>query len=187
MPVELLSFKGKATQSGIELEWETASESNNDRFEVERSLDGKSFDKIGSVDGAGTTSVKQNYSYTDYVTRAGTFYYRLRQVDHDGTYDYSKTVAVKLKSLPGGGKFSVYPNPALGNIVTVSVLGTGADVNGGVLQIVDMSGRVMLVHQVTAGSRQIDLSLPELRLAKGMYVVNLLQGTDKQTQKLIIQ
>ncbi|MER2996173.1 T9SS type A sorting domain-containing protein [Pontibacter populi] len=187
LPVELLSFKGKATQSGIELQWETASESNNDRFEVERSLDGKTFDKIGSVDGAGTTSTKQKYNYTDYVNRAGIFYYRLRQVDFDGTDDYSKTIAVRLQSLPGGGKFAVYPNPAHGNTVTVSVLGTGADVNGGVLQIVDMSGRVMLVHQVTAGSREIDVSLPELQLPKGMYVVNLLQGTDKQTQKLIIQ
>jgi hypothetical protein len=187
LPVELLSFKGKATPSGIELKWETASESNNDRFEVERSVDGKSFEQIGKVDGAGTTSVKQNYNYTDYVSRTGTFYYRLRQVDFDGTQDYSKTIAVKLSSLPGGGRFAVYPNPALGNLVTVSVLGTGADVNGGVLQIVDMSGRVMLVHQVAAGSREIEVSLPELKLPKGMYVVNLLQGTDKQTQKLIIQ
>ncbi|NDK57611.1 T9SS type A sorting domain-containing protein [Pontibacter fetidus] len=187
LPVELLSFKGKATQSGIDLEWETASEKDNDRFEVERSQDGKTFSKIGEVAGAGTTSIKQNYDYTDYVSNTGTFHYRLRQIDFDGTTSYSKIVSVRLKALPGGGKLAVYPNPALGSIVTVSVAGTGADVNGGILQIVDMSGRQMYVHQVAAGTRQLKVQLQELGLPKGMYVVNLVQGTDKQTQKLIIQ
>lgn len=187
LPVELLSFKGKATQSGIALDWETASESENDRFEIERSQDGKTFNKIGEVDGAGTTSIKQNYDYTDYVSSTGTFHYRLRQVDFDGTANFSKTVTVRLKALPGGGKFAVYPNPALGSIVTVSVAGTGADINGGVLQIIDMSGRVMYANKVTAGTRELEVQLQEIGLPKGLYVVNLVQGNDKQTQKLIIQ
>lgn len=187
LPVELLSFTGKATQSGIELTWKTASESENDRFEIERSPDGKQFNKIGATKGAGTTNTKQSYNYTDNVSNTGVYYYRLRQVDYDGTATLSKTVSVRLKEAPGGGRFAVYPNPALGNIVTVSVAGTGADVNGGVLQILDMNGRVMFNHTVAAGIRAIEVALQDLRLPKGMYVVNLLQGTEKQTQKLIIQ
>ncbi|MBB6611229.1 T9SS type A sorting domain-containing protein [Pontibacter sp. Tf4] len=187
LPVELLSFKGKATQSGIDLQWETASEKDNERFEVERSTDGRTFEKIGQVAGAGNSSIKLNYSYTDPVLRQGVYHYRLRQVDYDGTYAYSKTVAVQLKAVPGSGRFQVYPNPATGTAITVWVAGTGADVNGGSLQIVDMSGKVMFTGPVNAGSRTIDLPLQELRLPKGMYVVNLLQGTDKQTQKLIVQ
>ncbi|NEM96865.1 T9SS type A sorting domain-containing protein [Pontibacter burrus] len=186
LPVELLSFKGKATQSGIELQWETASEQNNDRFEVERSTDGQSFNKIGEIDGAGNSSIKLNYSYTDPVLRQGIYYYRLRQVDHDATDSYSKTIAVQLRALPGSGKFQVYPNPATGNVITVSVLGTGADVNGGNLQIVDMSGKTLFTTEITAGSRQLELPLQQLGLAKGLYIVNLLQTSGTQTQKLIV-
>ncbi|HEY4652840.1 MAG TPA: T9SS type A sorting domain-containing protein [Pontibacter sp.] len=187
LPVELLSFKGKATQSGIQLDWETASESNNDRFEVQRSTDGRTFDQIATIAGAGNSSIKQRYSHTDPVSRTGMYYYRLRQVDYDGTATFSKTISVQLKALPGGGQMAVFPNPAAGNSVTVSVAGTGADVNGGSLQIVDMSGRVVYTYPVTAGSREVNVPLPALRLPKGMYVVNLLHEGNRQTQKLIVQ
>ncbi|MBC5773955.1 T9SS type A sorting domain-containing protein [Pontibacter sp. KCTC 32443] len=187
LPVELLSFEGKATQSGIELEWETASESNNDHFEIERSSDGKNFASIGIVDGAGNSNTKRSYNYLDDVNYNGMYYYRLRQVDFDGEKTFSNVIAVQLKATPDSGQMAVYPNPAPGNIITVSVSGTGADINGGTLQIVDMSGKVRHAYQVAAGSRKVEVSLPELRLQKGMYFVNLLQGNSKQTQKLIVQ
>ncbi len=187
LPVELLSFKGKATPSGVNLEWETASEINNDRFEVERSQDGRNFQKIGTVDGAGSSSVSHNYSYLDYVAITGILYYRLRQVDFDGTDSYSKTIAIKLKAGPGSGKFAVYPNPANGTKVTVSVAGTGADTNGGIIQVTDMSGRVVFNYKLTAGNPLVEVPVQDMNLAKGMYVVNLLQTSgDKQTQKLVI-
>ncbi|MBX0334109.1 SGNH/GDSL hydrolase family protein [Pontibacter sp. HSC-14F20] len=96
LPVELHSFKGIATQSGVRLEWETASELDNEFFEVQRGQSVTEFDSIGRVEGAGTTSLPQSYTYQDKKAGNGVNYYRLRQVDFDGTASYSPIVAVSL-------------------------------------------------------------------------------------------
>ncbi|MDO6392057.1 SGNH/GDSL hydrolase family protein [Pontibacter sp. BT731] len=96
LPVELHSFKGMATQSGVQLDWETASELDNAFFEVQRGQSATEFDAIGRMEGAGTTSLPQSYTYQDKEAGNGVNYYRLRQVDFDGTQSYSPVVAVSL-------------------------------------------------------------------------------------------
>ncbi|WP_116545133.1 SGNH/GDSL hydrolase family protein [Pontibacter virosus] len=96
LPVELHSFKGIATQSGVQLDWETASELDNAFFEVQRGQSATEFDSIGHVEGAGTTSLTQSYTFQDKKADNGVNYYRLRQVDFDGTESYSPVVAVSL-------------------------------------------------------------------------------------------
>mgnify|MGYP003652594050 FL=1 len=93
LPVELTSFEAVRTEDNVRLEWTTASELNNDYFEVLKSYDGEIFSVIGYVDGHGTSSEVIDYSYTDSEPKQA--YYRLRQLDYDGQFEYSDVVAAK--------------------------------------------------------------------------------------------
>ncbi|WP_165903805.1 T9SS type A sorting domain-containing protein [Hymenobacter gummosus] len=109
LPVELSAFTGKRTAAGAVLNWTTAQEINNDRFEVQRSLDGKAFLTIGSVKGQGQSTRATSYSFLDRDPLTKAAFYRLRQIDHDGTTTDSHAVLIA-----GGDKLSIstYPNPA---------------------------------------------------------------------------
>ncbi len=89
LPVELINFNAERCKSGSCLSWATAAEINNDYFEVQRSIDGINFDKIGQVQGNGNSTIEQNYSYTDIYSPVQNVYYRLKQVDYDGKYVFS--------------------------------------------------------------------------------------------------
>ncbi len=92
------------------MNWETVTEKNNEGFDVERSMDNKTFTKIGNVSGRGTTTERQSYTYTDNSSSGGKIYYRLKQLDYDGSYAYSKTIEVT--AVPLVFKLSQnYPNP----------------------------------------------------------------------------
>jgi len=111
LPVELSSFTAAGTKSGVELKWETATETNNTGFEIERSTDLRSFSKIGFVGGKGTTVSKSSYSFVDQSASSGKLYYRLKQMDFGGTYEYSKVAAVDLSAPKDFSLSQNYPNP----------------------------------------------------------------------------
>jgi hypothetical protein len=122
LPVELLDFSGKNTDRGNLLSWVTASESNNRGFDIERSTEGSQFQKIGFMKGKGTTIQEQRYSFKDSLLleplRNKITYYRLKQLDFDGRFDYSKILAITNKN--NEQKTRIYPNPSHGvfNILT---------------------------------------------------------------------
>ncbi len=95
LPVELISFEGQSFGSYNQLSWATATEINNDFFTIERATDGFSFKSIAEVDGAGNSSVVQQYSIKDNAPSPGLNYYRLRQTDFDGTTSFSKVIALR--------------------------------------------------------------------------------------------
>lgn len=96
MPVELMVFNGKLISGAVELNWATASETNNDYFTIERSIDGISFEEIGFVQGAGNSNNVLEYKYSDY-TSIEEAYYRLKQTDFDGEFSYSGIIKVDAK------------------------------------------------------------------------------------------
>jgi hypothetical protein len=111
VPVELSSFTAVGMKNGIQLRWETATETNNLGFDIERSINRKEFQKIGFVNGKGTTTQKSIYSFIDESAGSAKQYYRLKQIDLDGAYKYSNTVEVDL-SVPETFSLSQnYPNP----------------------------------------------------------------------------
>ena len=118
LPVELLSFHVSEENGTVLLEWETATEVNNDRFEIQSSTDGTDFETVGSVKGKGYSNEQTSYSWQDMEPEASTMYYRLRQVDHNGLDDYSEKVAVQLSQV--AGEVKVYPTRTTGlvNIAT---------------------------------------------------------------------
>jgi FlgD Ig-like domain len=106
----LVSFSASTNENKISLRWETATEKNNSGFDIERSIDNETFAKIGHVQGKGTTTEKQSYSYLDQRTAGGKFYYRLKQIDYDGKFHYSNSIEVN--AIPTVYSLSQnYPNP----------------------------------------------------------------------------
>jgi hypothetical protein len=102
---------GYAVQSGIQLQWATANEHNAARYDIERSSDGVSFEKIGTINAKGTVSAQNEYGFLDKTPLGGTNYYRLNQVDFDGRSNIGNVVMVKWESLLTG----VFPNPTPGH------------------------------------------------------------------------
>jgi len=98
LPIELNSFSAEAADHSIELKWETATETNNDFFTIERSPDVQNWEIIGYVDGAGNSNRPLSYSFTDSQPLDGISYYRLKQTDYDGKYEYFGPVAVQFNS-----------------------------------------------------------------------------------------
>ncbi len=109
LPIELTQFDAKLQDQGVLVTWTTATELNNDYMALERSANGQDFLEITRVKGKGTTQETQRYHYFDQNPLAGINYYRLRQVDFDGTTDHSKVVALTLDK---GELMSIFPNPA---------------------------------------------------------------------------
>ncbi|MFI5205258.1 MAG: hypothetical protein ACHQF2_12240 [Flavobacteriales bacterium] len=100
LPVELVSFSGHQKNTAVELEWSTASEVNNAFFEIERSTDREIFTTIGKIQSKGNSNSLTSYSHTDLSPQAGTMYYRLKQVDLNGTVSYSDILPVEYNDNP---------------------------------------------------------------------------------------
>ncbi len=110
VPVELASFTANNDENKVTLSWQTATEKNNAGFDIERSSDNKNFQKIANIPGRGTTTEKQSYSYVDNSSSGGKLYYRLKQIDYNGSFTYSSTLEVT--AIPIVFKLSQnYPNP----------------------------------------------------------------------------
>ena len=111
MPVELRSFAATSSDNDVILSWATATESNNYGFEIQRSKDNTVFEKIGFVQGHGTTSTPKSYRYIDEQLANGHYYYRLNQIDIDGTNSLSEVIEITLNSPLDFRLDQNYPNP----------------------------------------------------------------------------
>ncbi len=111
LPVEMLYILAQEDDGRVFVEWATASEENNDYFEVQRSIDGRDWEVIGNVEGAGTTTIKQTYSFLDRNPYVGLSYYRLRQIDFDGKFAFTNVALANVKLEPLSA--NIYPNPVI--------------------------------------------------------------------------
>jgi len=171
LPVNLVSFNGELQGGATLLNWRTASEQQTDHFEIERSVNGTTFEKIGTVAAAGNSSTAIDYDYTD--AQAGNqaalvIYYRLKIVDIDGNFKYSDIVNVSLASI--AGKVVVTPNPT-DKVAKVTL--TAANAGIAKWNIADNSGRVILQgnNQVQAGNNNFNINVD--KLAAGLYYLNV--------------
>jgi len=161
LPVELLYFYGEKMGNKVLLNWETESERNNDYFEVEWSIDAKSFQPIGRVKGMGTTSSRHEYELIHSNPAFGLNYYRLKQVDFDGQFEYSNLVAVRFDSKEKD-LLNLYPNPNSNNLLYI-------DTNqAGDIQIFNTLGQLLISTPQPNGG-QINISA----LSAGTYFVKV--------------
>lgn len=159
LPVSLGRFTAKSVEDGVQLDWITYAEKNNLGFDVQRSENGKTFETIGFVTGNGTSVTEHQYRMTDASPWTGTRYYRLKQLDLDGAYQYSPMRAVQKETLIS---LRVYPNPVK-DLLTIDFNGNKLT---GSLVIIDAVGRTVFQSQLDqAEQKVIDVS----KLAPGMY------------------
>lgn len=184
LPVELISFAGESTKEGVLLTWSTASEKNNDYFELERSADGKQYAKVGQVKGKGTTNSRQVYALRDSRAGQGTHYYRLKQVDLDGTFTYSKVIAVKHSYGLGRASLAVAPNPVSNGQFTLSLPEVATNAQ---LQILDLNGRLMATQNLAAGVSEASFSTQNLKLIAGSYIIKIIDGANVSHAKMIVK
>ncbi len=180
IPVKLLSFDAAITpEQFVKLGWSTTSEINNKWFIVERSADGASFTAIDTVAAKTNVGTIASYSSLDKAPLAGLNYYRLKQVDLDGRFVYSKVVYVNLKKAPVNS-FVVYRNPVS---VQLSVIVRSAVSQKGTIIIEDMSGRQVLKQQISLlnGLQWKDIDVHQL--SGGMYNVSLILNNNRLTQR----
>ena len=139
LPVEMLYFSCSEAGKNVQLNWATASELNNQGFEIERSTDAQSFTNIGWVAGRGTTSEQQNYAFVDNDVATNTqYYYRLKQLDFDGRFEYSEIKSIMLKS-GASTPILIYPNPVKGDVLTIQL---DTDIESDIqIQFFDLTGK----------------------------------------------
>jgi hypothetical protein len=179
LPVELTSFTAEVVPEGVALNWVTAVEINNDYFAVERSVDGVSFETIGKQAGMGNSSVEQYYGIMDLAPKAGLTYYRLKQVDTDGTFEYSDLVSVFVKETTHANvAWAMYPNPVIDKLKI-----TGGEEGRLVgLELMDQDGRSIALHPLVFGEEtQIDVS----GLRPGMYIIRVITPDQVSSQRFI--
>lgn len=159
LPVELVAFLGKSTAAGTALTWSTASERNSDYFSVERADNSpENFRSLGRVLGAGTTTQRTEYRFVD-AHPVALSYYRLRQVDRDGTTSFSPIVAVKAALI--NQPLAIYPSPATEAVTVAAAPGTR-------FAVFDQLGRQLLAGEVSAGASPV---LNVRTLPGGVYFV----------------
>lgn len=182
LPVELLYFRAQPKGAEVLLEWATSAELNNDYFELQRSVDGRSYEALTQVRGAGTHEGLLRYEQVDERPLPGLNYYRLKQVDFDGSFEYSNVVAVEVNGKDAGG-ISLFPNPAAGQVT----IGLPAAMLEKPLEVSlrDLAGREVLRRQYPAGPDRF-LSLPLEGLPAGYYSLTVLAAGQTFTERLAI-
>ncbi len=177
LPVKFAAFSAMYQNGFTKLSWSTATETNNDYFDIERSEDGLNFTAIGKVAGATNSNRITKYTYLDKsgIERTALLYYRIKQVDKDGSFDYTEIKVVKVPNL---NVFAVhaYPNPVVRNL-TVSL---GEGYKSATYVLTDMSGKSLLKGNLIS-SHQIDVS----NLPKGAYILKLKAGDENFSKKII--
>ncbi|MDQ3191198.1 MAG: T9SS type A sorting domain-containing protein [Bacteroidota bacterium] len=168
LPINLISFDAQYIDKKMKLNWETASEINNDFFTVEKSLNGTDFNYVTTVKGAGNSNSFLTYETFDPNPHFGFAYYRLKQTDFDGKYEYSELVAVTIKN--NKESFTVYPNPA-GNNAEISFNSYGND--EAVLSITNSTGGLVLYKTINTHKGTNTIKLDMMDFSKGIYFVSL--------------
>jgi hypothetical protein len=181
VPVKMISFEGNKKDNNAFLNWATSSEINNDYFIIERSFDGSNFEKIGTVKGKVNSTVISNYSYTDQGIfndpKNQIIYYRLNQVDLDGTSTISQVVIVT--SIDDNNGLTIFPNPSNGifNIVLENKNNSLSKI-----KIIDIFGKTVWNNERTLLN---GINAINVNLSKGNYIL-LIEENDRLTTKKII-
>lgn len=184
-PVEFVSFDASILDdNSIKLDWTTASEVNNDYFQVMRSVDGNMWEIIGQVDGVGNSDELNSYEAYDFVPVEGIVYYQLKQVDFNGTYAFSEVLEVEI-GFDEALHVNPFPNPIqdqLNLVISSQLINVPMR-----LQVFDGTGKVIKEEFLPASeafSRQVALDMSDA--APGLYLVKVNNGKRSTTQPVIV-
>ncbi len=178
LPVELISFTAELEEKSTILNWATASEINNDYFEVERSLDKENFETFAKVEGAGNSNIVLNYSAADNSLSDGVVYYRLKQTDFDGAFEYSSIIAVTRN----GEKILIEDYIYDGDRISFNYFNPNNE--SSTITLVDNMGRIIETLEVNTSSSRIVFNANKLKT--GLYVINIVTNNDIIIKKIIL-
>jgi hypothetical protein len=178
LPIELLEFKARFVKSYVAITWKTVTELNNDFFTIEKSLDGKKWQTLETIDGAGNSNVPLSYSYNDAKPNRGIQYYRLTQTDFDGTSTTSNIISVNVdENLEND--FIIYPNPTNAEVtITIRV-----DKKSFLIRLMDVNGRVAKEFSLVD---QNEITCPVSTLPKGVYIVEVISEEGTNRARLVL-
>ncbi len=175
LPVELTTFFGTVKGAATELSWQTATESNNDHFSIQRSPNGQNYTEIGQVKGAGTSYEPQEYTFIDEHPLQGKNYYRLKQVDFDGKFSFSPVVTATFGQ---AHPMTLAPLPATETLYVQLEKGLQED---GHWQVFDMNGRLLISGKMLAETTEQTIQIAEL--PEGAYALRLTVGQEVMVEQ----
>lgn len=181
LPITLVDFKiAETTSDHITLSWSTTMEKNFDKFIIERSVNGQTFESIAELKGAGNSKTALNYSYQDNDPLIGTNYYRLKSVDLDKTFEYSKNVV--SANFASHKEFSIYPNPSNGDLINFKI--NFEPKEDDVISVIDLSGAEVMRVKVDGSDNQIQF---RETLKPGMYIVKYSSADFQRKERLQVK
>lgn len=176
LPIKLLSFTGTKLNVTSVLNWVTSFEYNNDHFEIEVSTNGSDYHSIGTVASQGNSNIEQKYSFTDRLPANGINYYRLKQVDKDGTITYSNIITLHFYL---DKYITIYPNPVK-DVLTVTLGKPSANV---LVQVIAADGKLVYNRTLSAVTRVLNIDVHAL--PQGTYMLQLVTDADKQSRQFV--
>ena len=166
LPVELISFQATRNNQTVNLDWQTATETNNAGFEIQKSNDAFQWQKLDWVEGKGTTSSRAYYEFKDGNPFLGSNYYRLKQVDFDGAFEYSEVVSIRLEK--DANELFFFPNP-VSDLITIH-LPKSKDAQDAIIQIKNLNGQVV---KEIASPFNAELLIDVSTLPSGVYLIRI--------------
>ncbi len=180
MPVELFYFNGEENEGVVNLEWATLSETNNDYFTIERSVNGFEFSEVNRISGAGNSNEPIHYSYTDNQAPPGVLYYRLKQTDFDGNFSYSRLLSVSTESPP---EIHVFPVPADDYLFAEINDLQGEDI---LIELTDLIGKKHLSYPLLVSNEFETVPISISTVPPGLYLLRIITPTYISTHKIKI-
>lgn len=184
VPVELISFSATTDSKNVNLNWSTATEINNSGFEIERRYDKTDWLEIGFVPGHGTTTEKQNYSYIDQNVNAGIYSYRLKQVDFDGTFEYSNEILVNVTASLAFTLDQNFPNPFNPNTLIKYSIPKSSQVSLKIFNTLGQEMETLVNEEKQVGTYEVNWNASNLQ--SGVYFYRLQAGSFIETKKMIL-
>jgi hypothetical protein len=183
LPVKLISFQGNMNNGKVNLQWAVAQNEINDHFEVERSTDGKTFTTKGIVT-ATTKSGAENYSFGETIN-SEKVYYRLKMFDNNQVVTYSKILVFQTKTASSANGIKIINNPITDKLTLSYSSASNQSIE---IKVYDLSGRMQMSERMNAyeGSNLISLTISSA-FKTGMYVVELNNGSERQSAKFVKQ
>ena len=188
IPVELISFTSILVNGDVKLEWSTATETNNQGFEIQRRNENSEYQRIGYVPGHGTTTQIQNYSYVDSKVVSGNYYYRLNQIDFDGSFEYSDEIEVEVNGPLTFALEQNYPNPFNPSTTIHYSLPNKGNVEVIVYDVLGNEVATLVNEEKPAGSYEVEFSAKggATNLSSGLYFYRIQAGSFVETKKMIL-
>ncbi len=206
VPVELISFSAVVAENEVSLNWRTSTEKNNSGFEIERLNNNRNiklqeqpegqagWEKIGFVEGSGTTTEEHQYTFADMNVDPGEHQYRLKQIDYDGSYEYSEIVNVNISGPTGFSLLQNYPNPFNPSTNIEYRIQNKEYVTLKVFDVLGNEVETLVSEEKPAGSYTVQFSAQSgsasdgdgYNLSSGVYFYRIVSGKHSETKKMIL-